>query len=115
MSVPWTRITEHKHFTPWERHDRTVYITETSRNCGPDDIPYYPMRLAGDEPLVARYLAAARAVSGVSFVGQLATYRYIDMDVAIAEALAAGRRIVASLKASEAPLALFVPEGGGHG
>jgi UDP-galactopyranose mutase len=115
MSVPWTRVTEYKHFTSWERHDCTVYVTETSRDCSPDDIPYYPMRLAGDEPLLARYLAAARAVFGVSFVGRVATYRYIDMDVAIAEALAAGRHIAASLKGSEAPLALFVLEGGGHG
>jgi UDP-galactopyranose mutase len=113
MSVPWTRVTEHKHFTPWERHDRTVCVTETSRDCGPDDTPYYPLRLAGDEPLLARYIAVAQTVSGVSFVGRLATYRYIDMDVAIAEALAAGRHLVASLKASEAPLALFVAEGGG--
>jgi UDP-galactopyranose mutase len=115
MSVPWTRITEYKHFTPWERHDRTVYVTETSRDCGPDDAPYYPLRLADDEPLAARYLAVARTASGVSFVGRLATYRYIDMDVAIAEALAAGHRVVISLKAGDAPAALFVADDGADG
>ena len=114
MSVPWTRIIEHKHFTPWERHDRTVYFTETSRDCGPDDRPYYPLRLVGEEPLAARYFAAARTVSGVSFVGKLATYRYTDMDVAIAEALAGGHRLVASLKAGETPLTFFVAGGGSH-
>lgn len=115
MSVPWTRITEYKHFTPWERHDQTVYITETSRECGPDDLPYYPRRLACDDPLLARYLAAAQALVGVSFVGRLATFRYIDMDVAIAESLTVGRHLVASLKAGEAPLSLFAADGGDHG
>jgi UDP-galactopyranose mutase len=111
MSVPWTRITEYKHFTPWEWHDDTVFAIETSRDCGPHDTPYYPLRLADDEPLVARYFAAARTVPGVSFVGRLATYRYIDMDVAIAESLSAARQIVASLKAGDSPLALFVADG----
>ena len=76
--------------------------------------PYYPLRLVGEEPLAARYFAAARTVSGVSFVGRLATYRYIDMDVAIAEALAGGHRLVASLKAGETPLTFFVAGGGSH-
>ena len=25
--VPYTRITEHKHFAPWESHERTVTYT----------------------------------------------------------------------------------------
>ena len=65
-------------------------MTETSRDCEPNDIPYYPLRLAGDEPRLQRYLEAAKATVGTSFTGRLATYRYIDMDVAIAEALNAG-------------------------
>jgi UDP-galactopyranose mutase len=107
LSVPWTRITEYKHFTAWERHAATVYVRETSRACGVGDIPYYPLRLAGDEPLVSRYFAEARDSSGVSFVGRLATYRYLDMDVAVAEALSAARAIVKALKAGIAPPALF--------
>jgi len=108
LAVPWTRITEFKHFTPWEQHPRTVFARETSRDCGPDDTPYYPLRLAGDEPLITRYLAAARESHGLSFVGRLATYRYIDMDVAIAEALAAAKRIAESIKAGISPPAIFI-------
>ena len=29
-TVPFTRITEHKHFAPWETHDRTVTYREFS-------------------------------------------------------------------------------------
>jgi UDP-galactopyranose mutase len=107
MSVPWTRIVEYKHFTPWERHEKTVFVYETSRACGPGDTPYYPMRLNSDMPVVARYLETAERCAGVSFVGRLATYRYIDMDVAIGEALAAGSSIAAALKAGAVPPSLF--------
>ena len=109
LSMPWTRITEHKHFTPWESHARTVLSRETSRNCEPEDTPYYPLRLAGDQPLVDCYFAAARETNGISFVGRLATYRYLDMDVAIAEALRAARMISTGLRGGSKPSALFVP------
>lgn len=52
MSVPWTRITEHKHFTPWEEHAESLCFIETSRDCGPEDTPYYPLRLAGDQAML---------------------------------------------------------------
>ena len=114
LSVPWTRITEYKHFTPWETHARTVFARETSRDCGPGDTPYYPLRVAGGEPLIGRYVAEARASEGVSFVGRLATYRYIDMDVAIAEALTAARGIAEAIKAGASPPAFFIDAGLGH-
>ncbi len=85
--VPWTRIAEHKHFAPWESHDGTVISREYSRDCGPGDTPYYPIRLATEKALLARYVERARAEKGISFVGRLGTYRYLDMHVTIAEAL----------------------------
>lgn len=86
-AVPWTRIAEHKHFAPWESHDATVIYRETSRTCGPDDAPYYPIRLATEKDQLARYVALAEAERSVSFAGRLGTYRYLDMHVTIAEAL----------------------------
>ena len=95
VAVPYTRITEHKHFAPWERHDRTVCYREYSRACGPDDIPYYPIRLVAEKRLLADYVARAEAERGVTFVGRLGTYRYLDMDVTIREALDTARRFLA--------------------
>ena len=86
-SVPWTRISEHKHFAPWEAHEKTLCFKEFSRECGPGDIPYYPIRLVEDKALLSRYVDLARREQGVTFVGRLGTYRYLDMDVTIAEAL----------------------------
>ncbi len=91
--VPWTRIAEHKHFAPWEAHQSTLISREYSRECGPGDTPYYPLRLASEKSLLARYVALARAESRISFVGRLGTYRYLDMHVTIAEALAWADRV----------------------
>ncbi|PSL17564.1 UDP-galactopyranose mutase [Shimia abyssi] len=85
--VPHTRITEHKHFAPWEQHDVSVLYREYSRACTPDDIPYYPIRLVEEKALLSRYANRAHQENNVTFVGRLGTYRYIDMDVTIREAL----------------------------
>lgn len=107
MSVPWTRITEHNRFAAWETHEDSVRFVETSRDCGPDDLPYYPVRLADGDGLFCRYREAAQREGGVSFVGRLATFRYIDMDVAIAEALTAGKELTTCLRKEQSPPAFF--------
>jgi UDP-galactopyranose mutase len=85
--VPFTRITEPKHFTYWEQHDKTVYYKEFSKETEPADIPYYPKRLSADKELLLKYRTEAEQLNGVSFLGRLATYRYMDMHHVIGEAL----------------------------
>jgi len=87
VSVPWTRITEHKYFAPWERHQDTVCYREYSRAAGPGDTPYYPVRLVAEKALLGEYAARAAGAERVTFVGRLGTYRYLDMDVTIREAM----------------------------
>ena len=85
--VDYTRITEHKHFSPWETHENTICYTEYSRQCEEKDIPYYPIRMARDKEQLERYVNIAKNEDNVTFVGRLGTYRYLDMDVTIHEAL----------------------------
>mgnify|MGYP003333159244 FL=1 len=85
--VPYTRITEHKHFAPWESHDRSVIYREYSRLCDENDTPYYPVRLVQEKEQLLKYVQLARNEKGVTFLGRLGTYRYLDMDVTIHEAL----------------------------
>ncbi|WOI58456.1 UDP-galactopyranose mutase [Palleronia sp. LCG004] len=94
--VPFTRITEHKHFAPWETHEETICFREFSRECGPGDTPYYPIRLVDEKALLGDYVAAAEAARGVTFLGRLGTYRYLDMDVTIREALDAAAMLNAA-------------------
>jgi UDP-galactopyranose mutase len=107
-AVPYTRITEHKHFSPWEQHARTVLYREYSRECGPDDVPYYPIRLVHDKARLSRYLEQARAATGITFVGRLGTYRYLDMDVTIKEALEAADAMLKALAEGRPLLPMYV-------
>lgn len=92
IHVPHTRIHEHKHFTPWETHEKSIVFTEYSKETGEGDIPFYPKRLSVDKFILSKYLDEARADEGVYVLGRLATYRYMDMDDVIGEALDLSRR-----------------------
>lgn len=83
--VPYTRVHEHKHFAPWEEHERTLVFTEYSKQTEASDIPYYPTRLATDKALMARYRERCMGFENFSFLGRLGTYRYLDMDQVILE------------------------------
>jgi UDP-galactopyranose mutase len=101
QEVPYTRITEHKYFAPWEYHSQTVIFKEYSRECGENDIPYYPIRLLNEKTLLRIYIEKAKKEEKVSFLGRLGTYRYLDMDVTIAEALAASKEILERIKENQ--------------
>lgn len=107
-SVPFTRIAEHKHFTPWEKHDKTVYFKEYSRLCGEEDIPYYPIRLVDEKTMLEQYVNLANQETKVTFVGRLATYRYLDMDVTIREALDVARAFLTAKENGDAVRPFYV-------
>lgn len=100
-NVPFTRITEHKHFSPWETHDKTTCYREFSRFCSEDDIPYYPIRMVKEKELLNRYLDKAMALNNTTFVGRLGTYRYLDMDVTIREAIDVANKFISCLENQE--------------
>lgn len=101
LDAPYTRITEHKYFSPWETHEGSVCYKEYSRECGEKDIPYYPIRQMGEMALLDKYLSLAENEKNMTFVGRLGTYRYLDMDVTIAEALNTADKYLSSLSSNE--------------
>lgn len=106
-SVPFTRISEHKHFSPWESHEKTLIFKEYSRFCEEKDTPYYPIRLAKEKTQLRRYVERAQQETKTTFVGRLGTYRYLDMHVTIAEALDAAERFLA-LDTESQPIPAFM-------
>jgi UDP-galactopyranose mutase len=98
-NVSWTRITEHKHLSPWETNDNTIIYKEHSRMCEIGDVEYYPIRLVKEKSLLSTYVELANAEKNVTFVGRLGTYRYLDMHVAIGEALNAAQVFVEDSRA----------------
>jgi UDP-galactopyranose mutase len=97
-SVPFTRIHEHKHFTPWETHEKTVAFREYSKATGENDIPYYPLRLPEDLALFDQYQKLGLQHPKITFIGRLGTYRYLDMDQVIGEALDLASDVVVKVK-----------------
>ena len=96
--IPYTRISEHKHFTPWENFTQTIYFKEYSKECGPEDIPYYPLHLAHSDEMLNKYLELAKTEKNVTFAGRLGTYRYMDMDGCIKEAILLSQHILCALE-----------------
>lgn len=108
-SVPFTRITEHKHFTPWQQFPKTIVFHEYSSLGTASDDPYYPIRLAQEQAMLKDYIALAERETKVSFVGRLGTYRYLDMDVTVAEALKAARTFLGCAESGQPVPAFFLP------
>lgn len=110
--VPYTRVTEHRHFAPWVEAapDRSLCFREYSRDAGPGDTPYYPLRLLNDRKRLTQYVERARAAEGVTFVGRLGTYAYLDMDRAIGRALETARVLNATwARGGKAPAFVHEP------
>jgi len=93
-AVPYTRITEHKHFTP-ERLDKlmsTVYTREYPIEWSRDETPYYPIGDDKNNEIYRKYKETAESTSNVLFGGRLAEYKYYDMHQVIGSALQKSRR-----------------------
>jgi UDP-galactopyranose mutase len=81
--VPYTRTTEFRHLTG-QRLDASTLIVEYPRGQGD---PYYPIPSDDTKALYKRYEALAAGEDGVTFVGRLARYQYLNMDQVTAQAL----------------------------
>jgi len=92
----YTRVHEHKHFAPWEAHQKTLVLTEFSKETEPEDDPYYPKRLPADMDTLEKYQSLSMQNPEVTFLGRLATYRYLNMDAVIADAIRVAREYLSS-------------------
>lgn len=91
--VPYTRVTEFRHITG-ERARSSTRAYEYPQDQGP---PYYPVPAPENQELYRRYERLAAAERRVTFVGRLATYRYLNMDQTVGQALARFRRLAVEL------------------
>jgi UDP-galactopyranose mutase len=89
QSEEFTRVSEFKHMTG-QTHPFTSVTYEYPTAEGD---PYYPVPRPENQILYKRYEALADAEPDTWFVGRLATYRYLNMDQVVGQALATFRRI----------------------
>lgn len=85
-SEPFTRIVEYKHFLNQRVPGKTTIVREFTTGDGD---PYYPVPTKANQGVYKCYQSLAAAEKNVFFVGRLATYKYYNMDAAIAAALTA--------------------------
>lgn len=86
-AIPYTRVIEHKHFTPKRQTEKTVVTWEYPLAYTKGNEAYYPINDEQNNRLYKRYEELAKRENGVLFGGRLATYRYLNMDGVIASAL----------------------------
>ena len=85
---PYTRIVEHKHFTfGKDNMNKTIITKEYSKKWESGDEPYYPINDEQNNLLYAKYKKLSDETTNVLFAGRLGTYRYLDMDQVIAQAM----------------------------
>jgi UDP-galactopyranose mutase len=89
LSVPYTRIIEHKHFT-FGQQSNTVVTREYPIPFSEETEPLYPVNDTTNKGRYERYRDLALR-SGVLFGGRLGMYKYYDMHQVIAQAMALAR------------------------
>lgn len=108
MTDPFTRIHEHKHFAPFEKFEKTIAFKEFNRKTMEADEPYYPVRMERDKAMLRNYYQKVKDETiGVSFLGRLGTYRYLDMDDTIHEALTFSDQFIAAWSEAKMQLPQF--------
>ena len=93
--VPYTRISEYRHLTGQSPHPWSTFHVEYP--CSEGD-PYYPIPRPENRELYKKYEKLAEEEGGVTFVGRLARYQYLNMDQVVGQALATFDRLVESGK-----------------
>lgn len=86
VNVPFTRITEYKHFEMKEL-DHTFISMEYPEDWNRNKTPYYPVNTNKTNEIYKKYENESRQVPHVIFGGRLAEFKYYDMHQVIASAL----------------------------
>ncbi|MCB2190402.1 MAG: UDP-galactopyranose mutase [Deltaproteobacteria bacterium] len=87
-SQQYTRIVEIKHATR-QNTPHTNVVREYPQDYNHANEPYYPVPTHRNLALYKEYAALASREKEVTFLGRLATYAYLNMDQAVAQALLA--------------------------
>ena len=83
----YTRISEFSKFTCKPVENYTIIVKEYPRSHKLGDIPYYPIEIKENISLYQKYLDLSKKYSNLHLLGRLANYKYINMDLAVQNAL----------------------------
>lgn len=96
IDVPWTRITEHKHFdiNSYSNIAKTVITREFPDTWSPGKTQYYPISDDKNEQKYQKYKLRAESELKLVLGGRLGEYRYYDMDQVMASAIAKAKKFI---------------------
>lgn len=98
---PYTRISEFTKFT-CQPQEKTVIVKEYSRPFKKGKtIPYYPIPVAKNYEHYAKYQKDASEFKNLYLLGRLANYKYINMDMAVKNAMELYGKIKSETKTEE--------------
>lgn len=87
-SHKYTRITEFSKFTCKPQDNATVIVKEYSKKFKKDkNIPYYPIPIEKNIQHYEKYKKEAEKYENLYLLGRLANYKYINMDMAVKNAM----------------------------
>jgi UDP-galactopyranose mutase len=89
--VAHTRVTEFRRLTGQSPHPSSTLAVEFPQREGD---PYYPIPRDDTRALYRKYELLASELAGVTFVGRLARYQYLNMDQVVGQALSAFAKLV---------------------
>lgn len=95
--VSATRRTQHNYFrstNDTKPIEMSLVTDEFSRQWEHGDVQYYPVHLNSSNDVLESYQKRAAKLSKLHLCGRLGRFRYIDMDVAIADALQLSDRVI---------------------
>lgn len=90
-SVPYTRIIEHKHFE-FGTQCETIITKEYPIKWEKDSVPFYPINDEKNQKLYQKYNKRIKDNKFILTGGRLGTYKYLDMDSTISQALVMTKR-----------------------
>jgi UDP-galactopyranose mutase len=101
-TLPYTRMYDHRYFSeesaigapPLPEGDETIITKEYPMAHDETNEPFYPMPFGEGQALYQKYKKLADAEKKTIFIGRLATYSYLDMWMAVKQAIVKLRPIV---------------------
>jgi UDP-galactopyranose mutase len=84
---PFTRITEFKHFNPFNEAFNKDYTIISKEFPSVNNEPYYPIESEKNLSLLLKYQHLALKETNIFFGGRLGTYKYNDMDTTVINAI----------------------------
>jgi UDP-galactopyranose mutase len=85
-NTDYTRSYDHSYFN-YEHKGQTIITREYPKDYREEDIPFYPIPWGESLQTYSKYKELADKEEGVIFIGRLATYTYLDMWMAVKQAM----------------------------